>query len=334
MPAFSIGDLSRHLILRHEVTRAKMELTTLVEEVASERKSDVARALRGEVSELSSLEASTANLSSWARTASLQATRLAAQQRALGSMDQMANELWAKLTLSEPATPQSQKKIIADDSVVTLDRMLAQLNSLSGGESLFSGGQTDQSAVSDGAALLSNLRSAVSGLASASDIHDAVVSWFSQPGGYDSVTYAGGVPRPGLRIGEYESTRASVTALAPEIREVLAGVALAALAADYLTPQDQEVGASLINMGADRLLDGSSERISLMARVGVDEHHIAKVLSRNNAELAALTLRRREVLGINGYEAASALQGVQKRLELLYTMTARLSELSLVGALR
>lgn len=334
MYAVSIGDLSRHLTLRNEMMRAKTELAALVGEIGSERKADVAKSLRGDVSEIASLEAGAANLVSWSRAAGLHLTRLAGQQRALGAMDQMANDLWAKLTLSEPDTPLAQRKVIADEAVLVLDRMLAQLNSTSGGEGLFAGVGTDRPAVSNGTTLLANLRSVVSGLTTATDIHDAVVNWFTQPGGFDSLTYAGGMPRPVLRIGENDTSRVSVTALAPEIRDTLAAAALAALAADYLTPQDRAIGASLIEMGADRFLGGASERISLMAVIGAEEHQATRALSRNGAELAAINLRREELVGIDGYDAASAIQSVQMRLELLYEMTARLSELSLVRALR
>lgn len=334
MCAIAIGDLSRHLVLRREMTRAKMDLRNLVGEIASERKSDVAKSFRGDVSELTSLETTIANLTSWSRSASLQLTRLAGQQQALSVMNQMADDLWAKLTLSEPETPLPQRKIIAEEAATVLEKMLAGLNTTVGGEALFSGMRSDSPSVSDGQTVLTHLRGLIAGMSSASDIRDAISSWFSQPGGYESNAYQGSTSRPELRIGSSETSSLSITALAPEIREILSGVALAAIAVDYLTPQDYEIGAQLITMSADRILNGSSDRISLMARIGVEEHYAAQALSRNNAELAATTLRRGDLLGVDPYETASALQGAQNRLELIYAVTARLSDLSLVRVLR
>ena len=56
--------------------------------------------------------------------------------------------------------------------------------------------------------------------------------------------------------------------------------------------------------------------------------------ARNGAETSALEIARTDILAIDPYRTATELQSTETRLETLYTLTARLSRLSLSEYLR
>ena len=60
----------------------------------------------------------------------------------------------------------------------------------------------------------------------------------------------------------------------------------------------------------------------------------AALTIRAAAEATALGLAREALIGADPYEAAAALEAAETQLETLYTLTARISRLSLVNFLR
>ena len=76
------------------------------------------------------------------------------------------------------------------------------------------------------------------------------------------------------------------------------------------------------------------QELQAKERAEYAEQKIAEATSRNSAELLALRIARSDILGVDPFEATSALTDAQNKLEALYSVTARLSRLSLVDFLR
>jgi flagellar hook-associated protein 3 FlgL len=74
--------------------------------------------------------------------------------------------------------------------------------------------------------------------------------------------------------------------------------------------------------------------VGLRAVVGDAEAAIERARIRNEAELSAAELARARILEADPFRAATDLQSVQNQLESLYTVTSRLSRLSLTSFLR
>ena len=73
---------------------------------------------------------------------------------------------------------------------------------------------------------------------------------------------------------------------------------------------------------------------SLRARIGLAEERIDHASTRIAAERTALEIARNDIVGADPYETATKLQEVERQLQTLYTMTGRMSELSLTNYLR
>ncbi|SMO86247.1 flagellin C-terminal helical region [Thalassovita litoralis] len=117
---------------------------------------------------------------------------------------------------------------------------------------------------------------------------------------------------------------------APELRDLMADVALAALSADYATA---DVQTGLLKRAGNGLLQDQDNLTALRADLGFAESRIEEIGAGIAAERVSLNYAREALLGVDEYEAATRLENVQFQLEALYTVTARLSGLSLVDYL-
>ena len=70
------------------------------------------------------------------------------------------------------------------------------------------------------------------------------------------------------------------------------------------------------------------------ARLGRAEAQIEIASARNSAESTALQIARTGMLAADPYETATKLQETQTQLEMIYSITARMTRLSLVDYLK
>ena len=82
------------------------------------------------------------------------------------------------------------------------------------------------------------------------------------------------------------------------------------------------------------VLTSQDALVGLGARLGVSEVRIETVQSRNQAELLSLELAQSDLVGADPYRLATELEAVQTNLEMLYSITARLSRLNLTDFIR
>jgi flagellar hook-associated protein 3 FlgL len=81
-------------------------------------------------------------------------------------------------------------------------------------------------------------------------------------------------------------------------------------------------------------LQSASDRASLQGRLGLTQARIDQAQTRNTAEQSMLEIARADLVAIDPFEAATRMEAAQTQLETLYSVTARLSRLSLVDFLR
>jgi len=84
----------------------------------------------------------------------------------------------------------------------------------------------------------------------------------------------------------------------------------------------------------EALIAGAGNLVQLRASVGSAEARVEEASARLSARETALEIARNDMSAADPYETASNLQEVQLQLETHYTLTARLSRLSLTEYLR
>lgn len=333
MTRISVGDASLTNILARQGAELRAQVSRASQEVTTGRHTDLAGALRGDVSPLLAIDASLARLAAFKTTTQDAALQTAAQQSALGGLSALAKGITTTLLGAKDFQTQAQISAIASDARGRLASAVGLLNTQSAGRATFSGIATDRMPLGSSDDMLAALETAAVGAVTAGDVAAAVATWFADPLGYGTF-YQGGVALSPAPIAPGEAAELRVTAMDPAIRDTLASFAMVALLDRGVLAGNVDERARLAQRAGQELLTTEDARITLAARVGSVEAQIEAARSRNGAEETALGILRSDIGSVDTYEAATRLETARAQLESLYLITARVSRLSLVEFLR
>lgn len=337
MTTVSIGDLARNFQLRRQNAELQTRLSTLTKEMTTGMKSDIADAVAGDFKPLAGLNHSLGLLEGYKTAASEAGLFAEGIQNVLGTVQTLAENVAP--TLLDAGTA-GRAEIIDTTTVDARQKfrsVVSALNTQIADRFLLSGTAIDRAPIASAQDVLDALSAATAGQTTASAIISSVDAWFDAPaggGGYQDVIYDGAGPQSAIDIGANDSVTLDVTALDPAIRDTLKGLALATLVADGALAGDDAGRALITKTAGETIVGAGSSLATLRARVGTIESHIAESASRNAAERDALRTARAALVEADPYETATALQSVQTSIETLYSITARLSRLSLADFLR
>ena len=110
-------------------------------------------------------------------------------------------------------------------------------------------------------------------------------------------------------------------------------VAVTALANDPSLGLNTTEKAELYAMSGEQMLAAQDGIILLRANVGSAEARIESISARNAAEITSLRFAKSALLEVDPFETATQLEEVQFQLQSLYSVTVRMSQLSLLNFL-
>ncbi len=333
----SIGDLSQSLQLRRYNAELSAELTRLSEEVTTGVTSDVGKTVGGDYRPLAGIESSLKAVETHQKIANEAAQFSSGMQSRLEHVQTQAEDISASLLSDAYTADPDTADIVARSARDAFHSTVSSLNGRdANGASYFAGTASDSDALASADVMLDELKLAVAGETTAAGVAAVVSDWFNAPGGgFETMGYLGSDDPPSdFRLSPDQTAGVEVTATDPAIRTVLEGLALAALVAEDIPAGDNAAQREMLDASRDLLLTGSDQVVTLRADVGYFEGAVADAETRNEAEKNALELARLEIIGVDSYEAAAQLEAVQTQLETLYSVTARLSQLTLADYLR
>lgn len=330
----SISDLARSYQLRVSQSSLKAKLATLTEENTTGVKADIPRALNGDLQAITQIEARISQLATYATNITQAETRLTGMQSALESIRSQAAD---GVTLMSEALVSSDAalRLQIDKAPEQLRSVIGALNTSVGGRQVFSGTRTDRPAVVGYDTMMGQITAAVGGATAADTILARIDAYFdgaAEDGGYLDAAFQGDTGATLVAVDAQKTLRSDVTAGSAEIRAALKGFAVMA----YLAEQDgldSQTARALTEAAGKRMTTAEGGLISAAATLGVQEEHAAKLRTANSAESSALSTARNTLVLVDPYEAATALKEVEANLETLYTVTSRLSKLSLMSYL-
>lgn len=331
----SIGDLAHSFHMRAHNTRLKQDFIRLSQTLASGKHADMSKELRGEFSNLASVERSIETLSAHRTTAEETKTLLETAQIALETVQKLGTDLGPSLISAGNSAHPAILSTTSNDAEQKFDSAVAALNVRIADRSVFSGMATDRSALLSSTEILDELRGIVSGMTSVSDVVTAVNDWFTTPGGgYETFAYKGSDQTlAAIPVSETEEVQFDVTAEADALRETLQSFALGAIAMDLPLVNSNEQQAELMKHAGELMLTSQSNVSILRADIGAMEAYTAGANARNEAALSTFKIMQTELYSADPYEVATELEVAQTQLEAVYTLTARISRLSLADYL-
>lgn len=331
----TIGDLSQSFQLRRDNARLKADLQRLTAELSTGRLPDLRAATGGDLRPLAALDRSVALLTALGTAGAEAALFAEVAQAALGRIADGAGTLSGAALLARTSAVPSQIDAVGREAAQQFEAAVARLNVQAAGRSVFAGLATDGPALRPGAEILDALALATAGAATVADVEAALDIWFDPGGDFETTAYIGSPdPLRPIRVSEGELVDFPVTALDPALRDTLRAMALGALLDRGVLAGDIAQRAALAGASGEDLLAAKDRLVALRASVGDAEAAIDRARGRTAAERAAAEIARAMIVEADPFRAAADLQAVQGQLETLYTVTARLSRLSLTEYLR
>lgn len=332
MTISSIGDLAMNFQMRRDTAQAKAQLSRHTQELSSGVTIDVTAHLRGDFTRLSRIESDLVKLDGFRSITEEHGHFVTTQQSIIQKLRDLGSLSTTFLSLPEVANSTFVSSAGAE-ALTTFEAAVQSLNTQSGGRTVFSGVGVNQPAVAPADAILTELEAALTaaGATTALDVANVVTDWFAAGGGYDTTGYVGqSASASPVRLSENEVARPPATAQDDAIRAQLANFAMGALIGRNTLSIDQDEVRQLIRISGEALLGSNEQLVVLQAQIGRSENQIERAATENAAQRDALRLAKAELIEVDPYESATALQRAEAQLQTMYTITGRLSRLSLV----
>lgn len=335
MSLTSLGDMSQMLFLRRNNVEIRSQMNTLSAELTTGLKTDVPKAVGYDFSLLSGLERGISLSQTYVRAANEARVVTETMQNSLGlAQDEVEGLATSLLSVSNSGLT-SNVTTMAQGGLNALNAMIGALNTSVAGRFLFSGQATDRAPVMDADQMLNAIRPLAQAATTPQDMIAAVDAWFADGADFTTTAYNGtAAPSAGFLVGERDTLSLNITADRREVRDALAAAVKVALLADLSLPNGSADTEVIMKNAAEELFEGATQLTTLRGELGQTEEAIDIAESRANAQLSALQINRSDLLSADPFETATALEDASLRLESLYTLTARLSRLSLTDFLR
>ncbi len=333
----SVGDMAQAYQMRRHNVQLKMTMTQLTEEVVTGVKSDLGRAVGGDFTALAAIDRSLNTLDAYSRVTTEAQLFAGTMQTALDVIQTLATEIGPSLISAATNSSPTLVATTTSDAVQRFEAAISALNTNVAGRYIFSGNAVDTKPLASADEILAALGTVIASETTAAGIVSAVETWFSAPsgsGGFGDLAYLGSTAPPGpMSVAEGEAVELNVTAENATIRDALMGFALAALVSAEMVPAGNDVRSELTEAAGERLVAADSNLTVLRAKIGAVEGRIADAEVENRNQSASLSLVRSALISADPYDTATALEAVNTQIETLYTLTSRLSALTLADYL-
>lgn len=333
MTLTTVGDMAQALILSRRNATLKDQIQTLMTEATTGLSVNQTERVKGDFVPLAGIEASLSQLSAYRLVASETGAMANHMQIAIEAVSGSAATFTSSLLAAATSHSPSRIDTLGREAEQRLDAAISALNTRMGARSLFAGQVTDGAALANADTLLTALTGAISGALSSADVETAVDAWFADPSGFDATMYQGGAALGPVPVGRDQEVALDVTARDPALVGALKGLALAALLNRGAMSGSDVARADMVKRAGQNLAAGQTALAELGARLGSAEATIVAAGVQNDAEKTALETARLGLLSADPYETAARLQEAQTQLETLFSITARMSRLSLTSFL-
>lgn len=336
MTVQSIGDQARAFAMQAASSRLKTTLATLTAELSSGEVADLGARLQGNTQDLAGIEARLAMLTQFKSNAAEAAAHAQGMQNALTAVQAINEDMGQGLFLEPEATTEGLMAARSAEASSALQAVIGHLNGTVGQRFLFSGARSDTQPLASADTILTALTAQVAGLTTAGDVSQAVADWFDAApgtGGFADMAYYGGQGGQSTPIGEETTITLTTTALSPAIRDTLKGLATAAMLERGALAGDGVEGRKLLQAAGKAMLDNTPPLIAEMSRLGYTQQVIATAQTEGNAASATLQTARNTLREADPLATAAAISDAETKLQTLYSVIGRLSQLKLVDYL-
>jgi flagellar hook-associated protein 3 FlgL len=333
MALTTVGDMAQAMILSRRNGTLKDQIQTLMTESTTGLSQRQDGRVRGDFVPLAGIESSLRQIEAYRRVATETGAMAGHMQIAIDALSDSTSTFSASILAATSSHAPARIDTLGREAEQRLDAALSSLHMRMGARSLFAGQATDGAAVADGETLLTALDGVIAGALSSADVETALDDWFADPLGFAATIYQGGDTLAPVPVGRDQEVAIDVTARDPALVGAIKGLAMAALLARGILSGSDVARADLAKRAGESLASNQVALAELGARLGATEATIVAANVQNDTEKSALEIARLGLLSVDPYETATRLQEAQTQLETLFSITARMSRLSLTSFL-
>ena len=331
MSVVSAGDMAQQFRSLRNGNAIRSELNTLAQSLSSGKVADLTKALNGDTARFSGIRYSLSQLAGYSQVATETKQTLANIQTVLNKIDSSRSATAESLLLVSDSSTVAQINEAAWSARGTFEEIVMALNTRIADRALMGGNEVTAAPLANAETMLADIQTAIGGALDQATISATVGAWFSDPaGGFFTSGYQGDSADPAVqRVSDTKTLEIDARADDPAIRSVLQGAALAALAND-LPGLSQQTRSGMLQEAASQLFGAGSDLVAVQARIGFSEASVDRALAETSAQQNTLRLAENNLSSADPFETASQLQATQLQLETFFSITARMSQLSLL----
>ena len=325
--------------MRYQMQRMQSELVQANKEVVSLRVADVGLALGARSGVSVSLHREMERLSGLTDSNKLAASRLEATQLALSDLTKGAQGLLADFVTA--STGSTEPRLAQSQAQSVLSMMTSVLNANLNGEHLFAGINTDVTPIADFADPASPNRVALEDAfatypfvdpanVTQAEMDAFIASVENQFLGADWNTLWSTATDQQItsRITLTETAQTSVSANIPGVRKLAMAAALVAVV--YDADLSKEARDATMQSAMKLLGQAIGDLVSQQSITGIVEQRIERANERMSMQIDLFDKTLNNLEGVDPYEASTRVSGLMAQIELSYSLTSRLQQMSLL----
>lgn len=318
------------------ISNVSQDLARVSQELSSGLNSNLVKASGGDPTRLYSIERELRMNEVRQFSISQAQGRSTVTQSALAKVQDAVSDIGAPLLAAVTMDDRQSSQIIATGARTAFSEAVAALNSRFGDRSLFAGAAADGPALADPESILADINAAIVGAADTTDVLNAVDAYFSDPTGFEATGFLGSaIDASNVELDDGETVSFAVRADAPEIRDVLSALAIAVIGAEGgFTGDTAEAKQVLLGEASRRTIEATTQIIKTRGEVGIVEERVDEAAVRINAEESLLLQARSSIMARDPFEAAIELSAIETQIQTIFSITGRLSTLTLTNFLR
>lgn len=312
--------------INETVTRLRERIDTTSEEAVTGQYKDLTAHLSGRIGQAMLSQKAIDDVANERTQLTLKASRLDIIQQSLTAVDDNIGQLGVRMKAALGSEDYTAREAVVRDAQAALASTFSTLNTRHGERYLFSGDATNTKPFADVDSFLDDVRSMAASATDATDFATQMDAYFNTSGsGWQANIYSG---------TSDTSDPASVTGTDPAITKTVWGLAVLALAGSDETLALLNGNSDALIQAADTLAEGQAALTNVRAERGIIQAQIESSKDALDLEETVLTQSFNQMTARDQYEAASELKQLETGLEAAYTLTARLSNLSLLNYMR
>lgn len=207
-------------------------------------------------------------------------------------------------------------------------QVITSLNTSYAGRNLFSGDAAAQPSTVTADEFFTVLDTALAGATDEASLDTAITAFFAPGGDFDTQIYQGGAGNASdVRLPTGGSISYDVKADDQAFRDALEGLVRVAYA-----PADNQT--AFARNGINQIRDAETRLIQLEADVGRQQNLVDSSIEAITQEKLILAENENTFAGADVFEAADRVKALELQLQTAYTITARISQLTLTNYIR